>query len=316
MSKDQTFAYTQTKKLLGEEFTQLLDIFEVNHPKSIRINTIRFTPSEYINRVLEKNIELKPIPFIPEGFFVIHVPKSSHSWWMRERLFGNHYGQGSASMIPPKILLPNKINPNIKVLDAAAAPGSKTTEMGAMMKNEGLLVANDRVSHRLYALHRNIQMMGITNAIVTQIDARYLGERWKNTFDYVLLDGPCSATGSNRKNPFANRQQQHYQSFQTYQKSILKSVLKTLKNEKSRLVYSTCSLLPIENEFVLAPFVEKGLIEIEPIKISGWKAHKGITEWEGIQLPAELENTLKIYPHENNSDAFFIAKIKPLNNKE
>lgn len=306
------YSYEQTKSLLAHDFPKLLKIFEGDQPRSVRVNTLRHKVSEYKKISLEMGIELEPINFIPEGFFVNKIDERSHSWWSQQRLSGNFYGQGSASMLPAKILLPTEIEPDLRVLDATAAPGSKTTQMGSMLNNEGLILANDRKAHRLYALHRNVQMMGITNTVVTQIDARYLGERWPKTFDYVLLDGPCSATGSNRRNPFASRDEQHYKAFQTYQKSILKSVLNTLKDENSYLVYSTCSLLPIENELVLTPFLKKEQIEIEPITIPGWKHHPGLTQWKDQTLPDQLKNAIRIYPYDNNSDAFFIAKIRRL----
>jgi NOL1/NOP2/sun family putative RNA methylase len=312
---ENSYAYQQSLKLLGEnEISKLLTSFQAKQPSSIRINTLRYKPNEYFSRVSARGIELKPVPSIPEGFFVSSVPPESSDFWMRDRLFGYWYGQGSASMLPPKVLLPPDPNPDIFVLDATAAPGSKTTQMGAMMNNEGLIVANDKKSHRVYALHRNVQILGITNTVITQIDARYVGTRWPNNFDYVLLDGPCSATGSNRKHPFASREEQHYKAFQKYQKGILKSSLQTLRNKESHLVYSTCSLLPIENEFVLSPFIEKKEIELVPIDIPGWKVHPGRTEWDGKSLPAQLKNAIRIHPHDNNSDAFFIAKIKRIKN--
>ena len=314
------YQYREVKELLGEEeFTNFLQFVEnnPNQPESIRINSLRYDVEEYKKLAQTYDVSFSPVQGNIKDAFYVSLPEKTRDWWNQERLLGKFYSQGNASMIPPLYLFNEGDDFNsLKVFDMCAAPGSKTTQIGAMMKNKGLLVANDFKSHRLYSLHRNLQVFGIANAVVTQMDGRWLGKRWEKTFDRVLLDAPCSGTGSNRNNLFSNRNEEALVRFQGKQKSLLASAIATLKDKESVLIYSTCSFLPIENELVIQPFIDKGLVEIEKISLDGWKTQPGLTSWKEQELSSQFKNALRINPQDNDSDAFFIAKLKLVSEKQ
>jgi 16S rRNA (cytosine1407-C5)-methyltransferase len=320
MEKDKNELQFQTvQELLGEEEFQKFLTFAKefpNQPESVRINSLRYEIEEYIQFAEDKGISFKKVQgSIPDAYYVF-MNGSARKWWNQERLLGNFYSQGNASMIPPLFMTPpnEPDTDHLKILDMCASPGSKTTQMGALMKNKGLLVANDYKSHRLYALHRNLQVFGISNAVVTQLDGRWIASRWPKRFDRILLDAPCSGTGSNRKNLFSNRNEEAIKRFQHKQKGLLSSAIGSLNNEdNSFIIYSTCSLLPHENELILQSFIDKNLITVEPLNLGllyEWKIQPGLQEWQGENLSPQLENAVRINPHWNDSDAFFVAKLK------
>lgn len=320
MNEDTTGFLAQTvREVLGseEEFQSLLQFAEEhpNQPESVRINSLRVNIPNYLEVAQEKGVNFQKVQgSIPDAYYVT-MEGPVRKWWNQERLMGKFYSQGNASMIPPIHVIQQEDNCEaLKVIDMCAAPGSKTTQMGALMKNKGLIVANDMKSHRLYALHRNLQVFGVANTVVTQLDGRWVTSRWPQTFDRVLLDAPCSGTGSTRKKLFSNRNEQAILSFQKRQKGLLTAAIAGLKKqEDSYIIYSTCSMIPYENELVLQPFIEKNIIEVEKLDASllaGWKLQSGLQEWKGQALSDQLKNTIRINPHWNDSDAFFIAKLR------
>ncbi|MBI4142047.1 RsmB/NOP family class I SAM-dependent RNA methyltransferase, partial [Candidatus Woesearchaeota archaeon] len=213
--------------------------------KSIRVNTLKISIAELKKR-LEKDWILEQIPWCPEGFWISHKKDRLDVGNTIEHVLGYYYVQEAASMIPPIVLNPKQ---NEIVLDMCAAPGSKTSQIAQYMNNEGVLVANDVKGLRLAPLGINIQRMGITNCIITLMK----GEGFKELlFDKILLDAPCSGTGTIRKslktiniwNPDMVKR------ISTQQKRLITTAWKVLKSGE-RLVYSTCSLEPEENEAMI-----------------------------------------------------------------
>ena len=314
----ENFLSRTVKELLGpEEYQDLLD-FSVkypNHPESVRINSLHVNVDSYIQEATKKGVTFTKVPGSIDDAYYVSMEGSIRGWWNQERLMGKFYSQGNASMIPPLYLLnKNEDYEKLSVLDMCAAPGSKTTQIGAIMRNKGLLVANDFKSHRLYALHRNLQVFGISNAVVTQLDGRWITSRWPKTFDRTLLDAPCSGTGSSRNKLFSHRSEEAVMHFQKKQKGLLSAAIASVKDtEDSFVIYSTCSLVPHENEFVIQSFIDKNKVQVEPLDtklLEGWDLRTGITNWQDQELSSQFKNVLRIHPHKNDSDAFFIAKLR------
>lgn len=321
----QYFVLNEVKELLGSnEFEKLEDFFitNPNAPESIRVNSLRYDVEEYVSIAKDQGVHFKRVQGnFPDAYYVT-MDESVRPWWNRERLWGKFYSQGNSSLIPPIYLFDTddySNMENLKVLDMCASPGSKTTQIGSLMKNKGLLVANDIKSHRLYSLHRNLQAFGVANTVVTQLDGRWVAGRWPNFFDKILVDAPCSGTGSNRKNFFKDRNKEAIFRYQKIQKELLSSAIKGLKTSPaSSIIYSTCSLLPLENELVIQPLLDEGLIKLEKMDyrlLSGWKVREGLQKWKNEDLSSEFQKAIRIHPHENDSDAFFIAKIKKIGNE-
>ncbi len=273
--------------------------------RSIRVNTIKISIDDLRKR-LEKNWALEQIPWCKEGFYIEHIKKERRDIGnLIEHSLGYFYTQEAASMIPPIVLEPGESD---TVLDMAASPGSKTTQIAALMNNKGILIANDNNSARMKPLSLNVQRCGITNCIVTIM----YGQRFKGfEFDKILLDAPCSGTGTIRKslktlriwNPLM------VQRLAYTQKSLIETAFSSLK-PGGTLVYSTCSCEPEENEAVIDFLLNKyENAELEEIKLKNIKISNAILGFEGNAYNEESKKCLRIWPQDNDTEGFFVAKI-------
>ncbi|MBI1936147.1 NOL1/NOP2/sun family putative RNA methylase [Candidatus Woesearchaeota archaeon] len=289
-----------------EEFKKY-SLFFLN--RSIRINTLKISIKDFKDR-LEKNWTLEQIPWCKEGFWIEHGKKERRDIGnLIEHSLGYFYIQEAASMIPPLVLEPK---PHDVVLDIAASPGSKTTQIAQYMQNTGILIANDYTYERMKPLCINLQRCGISNAIVTLME----GQWFKKTgieFDRILIDAPCSGTGTIRKslktlriwNPDMVRR------LSITQKQLIETGFNLLK-EKGTLVYSTCSLEPEENEGVVDFLINKyENSKIEEIKLN-IKRSPSILEFSDIKYSDEIKKCLRIWPQDNDTEGFFVAKLRKI----
>lgn len=274
--------------------------------RSIRVNTIKM-PVPELKKRLEKTWNLEQIPWCREGFYIEHIKKERRDIGnLIEHSLGYFYIQEAASMIPPIVLEPKETD---IVLDMAASPGSKTTQIAALMNNKGILVANDINSARMKPLSLNVQRCGITNCIVTMM----YGQRFRGfEFDKILLDAPCSGTGTIRKslktlriwNPLMVQRLSHTQ------KNLIDTAFSNLK-PGGILIYSTCSNEPEENEAVIDFLISKyDNAKVEDIRINGLNRSKPILEFENNSYNEEIRKCLRIWPQDNDTEGFFVAKIK------
>lgn len=276
--------------------------------RSIRVNTIKI-PISKLKKRLEKNWDLVQVPWCEEGFWIEHAKKERRDIGnLMEHSLGYFYTQEAASMIPPLVLEPEKYD---AVLDMAASPGSKTTQIAALMGNKGILVANDYTTERMKPLSLNMQRCGITNCIITLMQ----GQWFRNlSFDKVLLDAPCSGTGTIRKSLKTIRVWNPYmiKRLAGTQKQLIETAFNNL-NEGGVLVYSTCSLEPEENEGVVDFLVNKHEnAKLEEISLSNLKRSPAILEFEKSKYNGEIKKCLRIWPQDNDTEGFFVAKIRKL----
>ncbi|MDP7244079.1 MAG: NOL1/NOP2/sun family putative RNA methylase [Flavobacteriales bacterium] len=274
--------------------------------RSIRVNTIKISISELKKR-LEKKWVLEQIPWCKEGFYIEHIKKERRDIGnLIEHSLGYFYTQEAASMIPPIVLEPKE---NDMVLDIAASPGSKATQIAALMNNKGILIANDLTTERMKPLSLNIQRCGITNCIITLMQ----GQWFKNMeFDKILVDAPCSGTGTIRKSLKTLRiwNPNMVKRLSITQKQLIETAFNTLK-QNGTLVYSTCSLEPEENEAVIDFLLNKyENAKLEPIKLPSIKRSPLILEFENNKYNNEIKKCLRIWPQDNDTEGFFVTKIK------
>jgi len=269
--------------------------------QSIRINTLK-APFESIKERLEEEYILEPIPWVREGFF---INKSEFSDVL-EHALGLIFPQEAASMIPPVVLNPK---PGELVLDMAAAPGAKTTQIAQYMRNEGCIVANDMKKFRVNILIANLNRFGVLNARVTQKDGAYFG-RFRETFDRILLDAPCTSVGMIRKNfKFAKGwSMDRVYMYSKIQKKLIIAAYKALK-PGGILVYSTCTVDPFENEEVVDYLLRKTDAKLEKIKLP-LKSSQPVLEFDGHEYSKEVKKCLRLHPQDNDTEAFFVAKIR------
>ncbi len=281
-------------------------------PTVIRVNTLKASEPEVVQRLQRQGFVLENIPGIPAAYRIREKPYPIGK--TLEHFLGYVYVQELASMLPPVILGPR---PHERVLDLAAAPGSKTTQMAQMMENTGVIVANDVDVQRMKALTNNLDRSGVINTVLTQVDGYKLGFWLENTFDRVLLDAPCSALGTLHKT---------YEILKWWswgkvgrlvrtQKGLILAAYRALR-PGGVMVYSTCTLVPEENEGVVQFLKERHPeAQILPIpEIPGFKTRPGFTRWKRNEYPPETSHTLRVYPQDNLTEGFFIARIsKPEN---
>jgi len=267
---------------------------------SIRVNTLKARVEDVVESLSER-FELEPISWCEEGFFINTEDVGSTI----EHQLGLIFSQEASSMIPAVVLDPK---PNMLVLDMAAAPGGKTTQIAQYMKNEGCIIANDVKVDRLNILISNLQRCGVLIARVTMKDGRFF-RRFKDKFDRVLLDAPCSNVGMIRKN-FKYLKMWRLKdviSLSRLQKELIMAGYQALK-PGGILVYATCTLDPLENEEVINHLIMNTDAEIMEIDLPV-KRTKPILKFEDKEYDGEIKKCLRIHPQDNDTEGFFIAKI-------
>jgi len=282
-------------KLLGNEFRNFMRyIGRPLNRYSIRVNTLKSDMRQVMRILDEQHIDYGKIPWCSEGLWV-----SSNQLDILEHQLGYYYIQDACSMIPAQVLEPE---PGEKILDLCASPGSKTTQIAALMKNTGVLVANEPNTMRIRGLVYNIQRCGVMNAVITKQDG-CIYSRFNEKFDRILVDVPCSDVGTVRKNPFALKlwSLDRIQKLSNLQKKLAAEGFRMLK-PGGTMVYSTCTTSIEENEHVVEDILNNfNNSKLEKIKLPGLESMRGLTE--------KTRNCMRILPQHNDTDSFFVAKV-------
>lgn len=294
------------RKLLGERYDEFLQYSLSYSAKSIRVNTLKISVEDLRKR-LEKDWELKPVAWCKEGFFLTYKhSKRFDIGNLPEHQLGFIYVQDAASMIPPVVLDPQ---PGEMVLDLCAAPGSKTSQMAMYMQNTGVVIANDVSGLRLTPLGLNVQRSGMMNTVLTLRANKFLSP----IFDRVLVDAPCSGTGTIRRSLKTLQMWSPglVHRLVAEQRRLIENGFNVLK-PGGTMVYSTCTQEPEENEGMISWFLERHpdaeLLEID-LRI---KRSEAITSFDGQEYNPEVSKCLRIYPQDNDTEGFFVAKIRKL----
>ena len=275
---------------------------------TIRANSLKTKRRELAKNLISRGVNLDPLAEWSKVGLKIYsstVPIGATP----EYLSGQYMLQSPSSFLPVLALNPL---PGEKILDMCASPGGKTTYIGQLMKNEGLLVANDLKKERIKSLFFNIHRLGIKNSIITNYDGREFAKLY-NKFDRVLLDAPCSGLGviSKDKSVKMNRTYKEILNNSRLQKELILAAIDSC-NAKGKgegiIVYSTCTISVEENEWVIdyalkhryVKCIETGLEIGEP----------GFVQFREKHFHPSIANTRRIYPHIHEIDGFFIAKLK------
>ena len=302
--------------LLDEEYEEFIETILKPQRKSFRVNTYKVKDVQTLKHNLEiRGVELEEVKWDRNSFFVNLEKEDSRSDLgnLFEHFLGQIYVQEATSLLPPLVAqIPESVEDDFKVLDMCSAPGSKTTQLAAMMKNKGLLVANELDYSRLAPLKLNLERSGFTNIVITNQDgARIEGEE---IYDRIILDAPCSGSGVIRKSPRTLKTYNPSQLHQitSIQRKLFRRAFELLK-KNGILVYSTCSMDPEENEFIvhwaLKEFQEN--IELESIELEGIEKRKTVSHFEGIEISKEIQQkVLRIWPHHYDTNGFFVSVFK------
>jgi 16S rRNA (cytosine1407-C5)-methyltransferase len=270
--------------------------------KSIRVNTLKTTIEAFQKIAEQKGWRLHPIPWCQEGFWIEADESVVPLGNTAEHMAGLFYIQEASSMLPPSALYSDATETFESVLDMAAAPGSKTTQLAALMNNQGVLVANEFAASRVKVLHANIERCGVRNAALSNYDARVFGGWLPEQFDAILLDAPCSGEGTVRKDPDAmkNWSLDSTAEIAATQKDLIESAFHALK-VGGTLVYSTCALSPEENQNVATHLLDTFGDAVQ--------AESLINLFEGADKATTPEGFLHVFPQTYDSEGFFIAKF-------
>ena len=292
-----------------QDFNKFEKIIHLPPRNFIRCNTIKISPEKLFIRLKRKWEVRQPFNQYPEIMLIEYDLMPGELGNSIEHILGYYYIQEISSMLPILALNPQS---NEFILDLFASPGSKTTQIAAKMNNQGTIIANDLKIERIKILSSNLERCGVTNTIITRNDAIALCSKLSKAnykFDKILLDAPCSGEGTLRSSPktFLIWNLKVIQKLSRQQKKFIAFALKCLK-KGGILVYSTCTHSPEENEEVIDFALRNFPVKIESISLP-LKCCQGITSWEGKIFNKEINKACRIYPQDNDSEGFFLAKL-------
>lgn len=284
------------QELLGEEYPDFLRCYDSEKKQGLRVNTGKISVEEFLKIT---PFQLTPIPWTDNGFFYREEDKvTKHPHYYA----GLYYIQEPSAMVPASRL---PVEPGDKVLDLCAAPGGKATELGAKLKGEGLLAANDVSVSRARGLLKNLELFGITNALVTGETPQQLLKQFGAYFDKILVDAPCSGEGMFRKDPsliksWLERGPEYYAPLQ---KEILSCAVQMLK-PGGEILYSTCTFSPEEDEQV----IEHVLAEYPELELETAGGYEGFAP--GIGNENWKEKCIRIWPHKMEGEGHFTVLMR------
>ena len=271
---------------LGDELPAFLRTYEEPYQRGIRLNPCKQVEDAYLPEGL-----LEKVPWEPTGHY-LSMDSRAGADILHEA--GAWYLQEPSAMIPAAVL---DAKPGERILDLCAAPGGKTTQNALRMAGQGMIVCNEPIADRARILSRNVERMGIPNALVISAWPEKLAAIWPEAFDAIQCDAPCSGEGMFRRHP-ETREEWNPESpagCAKRQGDILDSAAIMLR-PGGRLVYSTCTLNTIENEGVIGDFLQRHPdFELQAFSLPGLDAPEGM---------------LTIYPHRVKGEGHFVALLR------
>lgn len=297
------------------DIVDFMEASESPRPLTIRTNTLKTRRRELAQSLISRGMNVDPIDKWSKVGLVVYdsqVPVGATP----EYLAGFYMIQSASSFLPVVALAPKE---NERVIDIAAAPGGKTTYIGAVMKNTGILVANDLKKERIKALAANIHRLGLQNTIVCNYDGLQIPSVFGPCFDRALLDAPCSGTGIISHDPTVkmNRRRKDLDNTTRIQKQLILAAIDSV-NAKSKsggyIVYSTCSVLVDENEAVVNYALQNRDVKVVKSGISF--GIPGFTRMRQHRFHPDLTHARRIYPHVHNLDGFFVCKLKKISERK
>ncbi|KAF1346617.1 NOL1/NOP2/sun family-domain-containing protein [Delphinella strobiligena] len=292
-----------------QEALAFFDANETPRPLVIRTNTLRTHRRDLAHSLINRGVTLEPVgkwSKVGLQVFESQVPLGATP----EYLAGHYILQAASSFLPVMALAPQE---NERVLDMAAAPGGKTTYAAALMRNTGVVFANDASKVRAKGLIGNIHRLGVKNTIVCHYSALEF-PKVMGGFDRVLLDAPCSGTGVIAKDSSVktNKTEADFLRLPHLQKQLLLAAIDSVDHASKTggyIVYSTCSVTVEENEQVVQYALNKRP-NVKLVSTGLVFGKEGFTSYMGKQFHPTLKETRRYYPHAYNVDGFYVAKFK------
>ena len=240
LSLPEKFVQRMRERLPAEEREAFFAVYDRPPYRGLRVNSLKISAAEFMKI---SPFSLRPVPWEPNGFYTDAEKPGGHPF----HCAGLYYPQEPSAMCAAPLL---SAQPGERVLDLCAAPGGKGTQLAAAMAGWGLLVLNEPVLARAQTLSRNVERLGVKNAVVLNETPERLAAFFGEYFDKILVDAPCSGEGMFRKNPveaIGEWSEENVQMCAARQRGILQSAAKMLR-PGGRLVYSTCTFAEEEDE--------------------------------------------------------------------
>ena len=295
-----------------KECLEWLEANENDRPLVIRTNTLKTRRRDLAQALINRGVNLDPLAeWSKVGLKIYDTPVPIGA--TPEYLAGHYILQSASSMLPVMALNPQ---PEERILDMCSAPGGKTSHIAQLMKNTGVLIANDLKKERLVATVANLHRLGVTNTIVTNYNGLKFPEVM-GKFDRVLLDAPCSGLGviSRDTSVKMNRTIKNIQANAAIQKQLILAAIDSIDANSKHgavLVYSTCSISVYENEDVVNYALRKRNVKLVDTGLSF--GTPGFTTFRQYHYHPSLSLTRRYYPHVHNTDGFYVAKFVKLSN--
>lgn len=301
------------KGLLGEEWQAFYESCQEERAYGLRRNSLK---SDRISFEKRAPFELFPVPWAEEGYY---YRKEDLPGRNRLHEAGAYYIQEPSAMSAVSVLNPQ---PGERICDLCAAPGGKSTQIAGRMQGKGILVANEAYPSRAAILSQNMERMGVRNSVVLNEKTEKLAQVFRDYFDRVLVDAPCSGEGMFRKEEAVCGEwsQRQVELCAKRQKVILDDAAQLVKGG-GVLVYSTCTFSPEENEGVICDFLEKhpeytladckcpGIQEHGRVDFGRYCLMKGWISEGGEKEISKLSKTLRLWPHKLWGEGHFVAKL-------
>ncbi len=291
----------------GETIKKIINGYTENRFTTLRVNTLKSNMQNICAQLEEENIKYSKVKWSNDALIIENSSDTDDNLYIVNKIRnlkmyenGEIYLQSLSSMLPPIILNPIEKK---DILDMAAAPGGKTTQIAALTRNESFITACEMNKLRAERLRFNIEKQGATSVSIMQTDARNLDDFF--AFDQILLDAPCSGSGTINLNDAKKIlfTESYSDKLEKTQLALLRKAIKLLK-KGGEIVYSTCSVLYRENENIIEKVLkEEKNIEIEPIKLEGIE--------DIPKLPCNINGALLVAPNKAY-EGFFVIKLRKI----
>ncbi len=290
------------KRLIGDEYSEYLKCFDEPRHYGLRVNTAKISTEDFLKIA---PWPLEPVPWIHNGFY--YDGENCHPARHPYYFAGLYYLQEPSAMTPADRL---PICPGDRVLDVCAAPGGKATELGARLNGTGVLAANDLSSSRAKGLLKNIELMGIGNVLVLSEEPGRLIPYFREYFDKILIDAPCSGEGMFRKDKKMIRAWEEHgpEYFSKIQKSIITQAADMLK-PGGMMLYSTCTFSPEENEQTIEYLLETHP-EFDLCEMKGYEGFSCGMPEAAASHDERLLRTVRIFPYRMKGEGHYLALLK------
>lgn len=286
--------------MLADEYDNFVNSYNLDKYQALRVNTLK---ADVENFVKNSDFDLEQVPWVDEGMY---YNPDNHPGKHPFHEAGVYYIQEPSAMVPGVLI---DAQPGEKILDMCAAPGGKSTQIASGMKNEGILICNEINAARAKILSENVERMGIRNAIVTNESTDKLAQVFGEYFDKIMVDAPCSGEGMFRKNDNAcDEWSLENVSICADRQDMILDNADHMLAPGGRIVYSTCTFAPKEDEQAICRFLERhDNYTIAQVNVNGIDDH-GNAQW--CDAPVQgIDRTIRIWPHKVKGEGHFAAVL-------